>query len=73
MGTSVSLPSTRITAVLGARPISFLMAWEVLPLEAASRLLPSRIRAMITAAVSKYSSSAAMNWPIAMRTVEARL
>ena len=75
MGISVSLPPSWITtAVFGARPISFLMAWEVLPLETVSSVLPSRIRAMMTAAVSKYRFSTAAE--VARRrsaTVEYRL
>ena len=53
MGISVSFPSWITVAVLGASPMSFLMAWEVFPLDTASRVLPRRMRAMMTAAVSK--------------------
>ncbi len=51
-GTSVSSPSRTTRAVLGCRPMSRLIASDVRPLAIASRRRPSRIRVMITAAVS---------------------
>ncbi len=41
--------------VFGWRPISFLMAEEVLDLAFSSRSLPSDIKAITTAAASKYT------------------
>ena len=73
IGISVSAPSWITSAVFGARPMSFLMACEVLPLDTVSRVLPSRMRAMMTAAVSKYRSPVAAKSPEAMRHVEYRL
>ena len=49
------------------------MACEVLPLDTVSRVLPSRMRAMMTAAVSKYRLPAAAKSPVAIRQVEYRL
>ncbi len=69
MGISFSAPSLKMTAVFGARPMSFLMASPVRPFETASRVLPMRMSAKMTPAVSKYSASTASRWPEAMRKV----
>ena len=54
IGIISSLPSLIIFAVLGANPISFLIASEVFPFDTASRYFPKVINASITAADSKY-------------------
>ena len=53
MGTSCSCPSRTTRAVLARKPISSLMAALVCPLARASNSLPSLMRVMMTAAVSK--------------------
>ena len=55
---SSSIPSLITRAVLGARPISFLIASELFPLETASKYLPRVIKVIIVAADSKYKSIA---------------
>ena len=50
---SFSCPFSRMNAVFGCSPISFLMALPVLPLVRAYNSLPSLIRVIMTAAVSK--------------------
>ena len=52
-GISLSRPSLITTAVLARKPISFRIASEVRPLATASNSLPSRIRVMMIAEVSK--------------------
>ncbi len=54
MGMSISSPPRITLAVLGARPMSFFMASEVLPFATASKYLPKVIRVMTTAEASKY-------------------
>ena len=49
-----SFPSLMIVAVLGANPISFLIASEVLPFDTASKYFPKVINVKITTADSKY-------------------
>ena len=53
MGISISLPSFLTMAVLGASPINFFIAWEVLPFETDSNVLPSRIKVIIMPTDSK--------------------
>ncbi len=53
IGISISLPSWTTVAVLGWRPMSFLIDSEVRPFDTASRDFPSRIRVMMIPAVSK--------------------
>ena len=55
-GTSVSTPSRSTEAVLGARSIRRVMAWEVLPLDRVSKNLPRVMRVRIMPADSKYRS-----------------
>ncbi len=51
-----SVPSACTTmTVFGCKPISFLMAEEVLPLALSSSSFPKRMNAIITAAASKYT------------------
>src|SRR5690606_431219 len=57
MGTSTSTPPWTTRAVLGCRPMSFLMAADVRPLAWASRSLPRRMRVIRMALVSKYRPS----------------
>ena len=52
IGITNSFPSLTIVAVFGANPISFLIAWDVFPLEIASRYLPKVIKASIVTAAS---------------------
>ncbi len=52
-GISISFPSLTTRAVLGCKPISFLMASEVCPFALASNSLPRIMRTMIRAEVSK--------------------
>ncbi len=52
-GTSFSTPFSMIVAVFGCRPISLRIAPPVLPLVRDSSILPSLMRVMITADVSK--------------------
>ena len=53
--TIFSLPSTSRVAVLGANPISFFIASEVLPLVKVSKYLPKLINVSIVPADSKYN------------------
>ena len=55
-GISTSTPSRRTLAVLGARSMSRVMAWLVLPLDRVSRYLPRVMRVRIMPADSKYRS-----------------
>ncbi|MPN08945.1 hypothetical protein SDC9_156233 [bioreactor metagenome] len=53
---TTSFPSLIIVAVFGARPISFFIASEVLPLVTDSKYLPKVIKVKIVAPDSKYNS-----------------
>ena len=55
-GISTSTPFRRTLAVLGARSMSRVMAWLVLPLDRVSRYLPRVMRVRIMPADSKYRS-----------------
>ncbi len=58
IGITNSSPSFIMVAVFGDNPINFFIASEVLPFEMASKYLPSNIKVIITADVSKYNSIA---------------
>ena len=62
----ISSPSRITVAVLGAKSISLRMDSEVLPFVRSSKYLPSKIRAIITPAVSKYRFLTRLTSPPAM-------
>ena len=62
-GTSSSVPSGRMRrAVFGARPSSDLIAAEVCERALSSRIWPSSVSEMITAAASKYTATRPIDW-----------